>query len=53
MEWNTTNIGLITLIAVIFIAITAFRSIGEALFIFTIIILSKIKLKKNGKENRI
>jgi len=44
MEWNTTTISLITLIAVIFIAITAFRSIGESLFIFTIIILSKIKL---------
>jgi hypothetical protein len=40
------NICLVVLIAVIFITIGICRGIGEALFILTIIILSKLNFKK-------
>ena len=48
MNWNntTTNICLMLLVSALFITIVIFRSIGEALFILTIIILSKIKFKR-------
>lgn len=44
------EIYLIILIITLFILITIFRGIEEALFIFTIIILSKLK-KWKQKEN--